>query len=104
MKLNKQCMKDILLYVSENTKIKVDDTNYHNIDTSSMNISTLLEKMSKESEYKIEEIAYNLLQCHRYGFIDIDMQYQNNHIIQSALSDIFGITLAGIDFMNEDRH
>lgn len=85
-------------------KVKVDNTNSHNIDICSINISTLLEKLSEESKYTIEEIAYNLVQCHRYGYIDINIQYLNNHIIQSATSNIWGITFAGIDFIHQDQN
>lgn len=104
MKLDEQCMKDILLYVSEHIKVKVEKMNSNNIDIFSTNISTLLEKMSKEGKYTIEEIAYNLIQCHRYGYIDIDIQYLNSHTIQSATSNIWGVTFAGIDFMNQGQN
>lgn len=44
---NKECMNAILKFVSENTKVKVDDMAFHNITVSSLNISMLLEQMSK---------------------------------------------------------
>ena len=98
---NKECMKDILKFVSENTKVKVDDMTFHNITVSSLNISMLLDKMSKEGKYTIEEIAYNFLQCHYNGLINVNINFQQKKI-QSSTSDILGITFAGIDFMNQD--
>lgn len=102
MKPNKECMKDILLFISENTKIKVEDDDFHKIDLSFINVSYLLDKMAKEGKYSIEEIAYNLIQCKNYGLLDVNFDYQNNHIIQSSKSNILGITLMGVDFMNQD--
>ena len=44
---NKECMKAILKFVSENAKVKVDDMAFHNITVSTLNVSMLLEQMSK---------------------------------------------------------
>lgn len=101
MTTNKQCMKDILKFVSENAKVKVDDMAFHNITVSTLNVSTLLDKMSKEGKYTIEEIAYNFLQCYYNGLINANINFQQK-MIQSSTSDIFGITFTGIDFMNQD--
>lgn len=97
---NKQCMKDILKYVSENSQVKVDDMAFHNITVSSLNVSMILEQMSKEGKYTIEEIAYNFLQCYYNGLVNANINFQHK-IIQSTTSDIYGITFAGIDFMNQ---
>lgn len=94
-------MKDILKYVSENAKVKVDDMAFHNITISSLNVSMLLERMSKEGKYTIEDIAYNFLQCYNNGLVDAKINYQSSNLIQSTTSDIYGITFAGIDFMNQ---
>lgn len=98
---NKECMKDILKYVSENAKVKVDDMAFHNITISSLNVSMLLERMSKEGKYTIEDIAYNFLQCYNNGLVDAKINYQSSNLIQSTTRDIYGITFAGIDFMNQ---
>lgn len=98
---NKECMKDILKFVSENAKVKVDNMAFHNITVSTLNISMILEQMSKEGEYTIEEIAYNFLQCYYNGLINANINFQQK-MIQSSTSDIIGITFAGIDFMNQD--
>lgn len=98
---NKECMKDILKFVSENAKVKVDDMAFHNITVSTLDVSTLLDKMSKEGKYTIEEIAYNFLQCHYNGLINANINFQQK-MIQSSTSNILGITFAGIDFMNQD--
>lgn len=99
---NKECMKDILKFVSENAKVKVDDMAFHNITISSLNVSMLLERMSKEGKYTIEDIAYNFLQCYNNGLVNAKINYQSSNLIQSSTSDILGITFAGIDFMNQD--
>lgn len=48
---NKECMKAILKFVSENAKVKVDDMAFHNITVSTLNVSMILEQMSKEGSY-----------------------------------------------------
>lgn len=35
---NKECMKAILKFVSENAKVKVDDMAFHNITVSTLNV------------------------------------------------------------------
>ena len=98
---NKECMKAILKFVSENAKVKVDDMAFHNITVSTLNVSMLLEQMSKEGKYTSEEIAYNFLQCYYNGFVNAKINFQQK-MIQSSTSDILGITFAGIDFMNQN--
>ena len=98
---SRECMKDILKFVSENAKVKVDNMAFHNITVSTLNISTLLDIMSKEEKYTIEEVAYNFLQCYYNGLINANINFHQK-MIQSSTSDIFGITFAGMDFMNQD--
>lgn len=98
---NKECMKDILKFISENAKVKVDDMAFHNITVSTLDISTLLDKMSKKGKYTIEEIAYNFLQCYYNGLINANINFQQK-MIQSSTSDILGITFSGISFLNQD--
>ena len=98
---NKACMKDILNYVSENTKVEVDDMSYHNITISNLNLTMLLEQMSKNEKYTIEEIAYNFMQCYNNGLVDAKINYKDSKTIVSPTSDIIGVTLVGVNFMNQ---
>lgn len=98
---NKQCMKDILKFISENAKVRVDNMGFHNITISTLNVTTLLDKMSKEGERPIDEVAYNFLQCYYNEFINVNIKFQQG-MIQSATSDIIGITFAGVDFLNQN--
>lgn len=96
---NKQCMKEILKYICEHNKVKVRTDACYNISLSSLNVSTLLEQMSKETTYSLEELAYNFMQCYYNGLIYVNFNYQQKDIL-SATSDINGITLRGMEFMN----
>ena len=78
---NKQCMRDILKFVSENAKVKVDDTEFRNITMSTLNVAHLLNKMPKEGKHTIEEVAYNFLQCYYNGFIKADIKFQQKMMI-----------------------
>lgn len=98
---NRNCMKNILNFISENIKVQVEDIPYRNITINTINVSMLLEQMSKEGKYTIEEIAYNFLQCYYNGLVNANINFQQK-MIQSSTSDILGITFAGIDFMNQN--
>lgn len=58
MQSNKQCMKDILKYISENISIKVDPDN-RNIVLSRISLSTIITELSKDEKYQKDEIVYN---------------------------------------------
>lgn len=98
---SKQCMKDILKYVSQNINVEVDNMDFHNITVNSFNLSTLLEQMPKEGKYTMEEIAYNFLQCYNNKLIDAQISYQSPKSIQSSTSFIYGVSLSGVDFIQE---
>lgn len=98
---NKKCMKDILQYISDNAKIKVENMAYHDIRLSSMNVTMLLEEISKEGKYKIEEIAYNFMQCYNDKLVYANIVYKDSKTVQSVKSDILGLTLKGIEFINQ---
>lgn len=99
---NRECMKCILKYISEHAKVKVDTLSYHNIKMSSLNVSTLLEQLSQKEDYTKEDIAYNFLQCYNDGLINAKLEYQAKDIVQSSMSDIFGLTFLGVEFMKRD--
>lgn len=99
---SKECMKSILKYISEHAKVKVDDMAYHNIEIGSLNVSTLLEQMSKEGKYTMEEIAYNFLQCYYNRLVDANINHKDEKTIMSPTSSIVGLTLLGAEFMIQD--
>lgn len=98
---NKQCMKDILKYVSEHSRVKVDQSHYNNIGFGSLDITKLLNDMSQDGEYTIEDIAYNFIQCYNNQLVDAKLVYRGSDI-ESSKSSIQGITFVGIDFMNQN--
>lgn len=97
MEKNDNCIKDILVYINENTSIKVEDYGCHNIDLRTPGIPELLEFLSKE-KYSLEEIAYNLIQCKYMGLAQIDFIYSGS-TIKCATSSIGMVTPLGMEFI-----
>lgn len=103
MKPNKECMKDVLNYICECTKIEVDKYSFNNIKLDNTNLSTLIESMKNTTAYSAEEIAYNFLQCYYDGYVNANISFNGPSIITSPKSDIIGVTLKGVDFIGENR-
>lgn len=99
MQSNKQCMKDIIKYTSENTNVKIDDDS-RNIVLSKIELSTILTELSKDGKYKKDEIMYNLLKCHKYRLIVANISMSGNTIIIPGKSEIYDTTLDGEKFLN----
>ncbi len=98
MQSNKQCMKDIIKYISENTSIKIDSDS-RNIVLSRIGLSTIITELSKDEKYQKDEVVYNLLKCHKYRLIEANISMSGNTII-IAKSEIHDITLDGEKFLN----
>lgn len=94
---NDNCIKDILVYINENTSIKVEDYGYHDIDLRTPGIPELLDSLSKE-KYSLEEIAYNLIQCQCMGFAEIHLNRVGS-TIKCATSSIGVVTPLGMEFI-----
>ena len=103
MKPNKQCMKDILLFIDTNTKINVDDSDFRNIYMKASNIATIINQMLQEGKYTAEDLAYNIYMCYRYHLIEANVIIKNGEI-QSTTSDVYGLSFEGVDFINQDYH
>lgn len=100
MQSNKQCMKDIIKYISENTNVKIDEDS-RNIVLSKIGLSTILTELSKGDKYKKDEIMYNLLKCHKYRLIEANIS-MNGNIIIVGKSEIHDTTISGEKFLNDE--
>lgn len=97
MQTNKQCMKDILKYVSENTNVKIDSDST-NIVLSRISLSTVVTDLSKDERYQKDEIVYNLLKCYKYHLIEANI-FMNGNVIIVCKSEIHDTTIAGEKFL-----
>lgn len=97
MQSNKQCMKDIIKYISENTNVKIDEDS-RNIVLSKIGLSTIITELSKDEKYQKIEIVYNLLKCHKYRLIEANISMNGNVIIVGK-SEIHDTTIAGEKFL-----
>ena len=55
--------------------------------------------MSNKTNYDINTIAYNFIQCYNNDLVEAKINFQGN-IVESSKSRIYGVTFKGIEFMN----
>lgn len=99
MQSNKACMKDILNYVVQNTKVKVNEEDM-SISLLSTNILTVSSELIKGEKYSREEVIYNIIKCHKYRLIDANIPMNGNYI-PVGKDIIFDITIDGEKFLND---
>ena len=97
---DKQCMIDILKFISENNQVKVVDGSYHNISLGSLSVSNFLKDMSAKTEYDMDTIAYNFMQCYNHGLVEAKFNYKDSKTIMASTSTIYYVTVKGVNFIN----
>lgn len=90
MKLNPDCIRDILFYLEENLSISPD------LDTEEISIFELSQKL----KYPINELVNTLLVLDDAGFIAAAYDSGDNHITEF---DIYRITYDGYQFIETIR-
>lgn len=81
-----------------NSTITVNDFGIRDIEIRTPGITELLNDLSKTGKYSIEEVAYNFIKCCDMDFISANLCRQGS-VIKAALSDIYGITKDGENFI-----
>lgn len=97
MQANKECMKDILKFVINNTSVKIEDDS-ETISILCIDIQSIIDDLSQDNTYSKEDIIYNILKCHKYHLIDADIPQR--YSIEMDDCDIYDITLEGERFLN----
>ena len=90
MKLNPECIRDIMFYLEENLTMNSD------LETNEISVFDLPEKLN----YSIEEIANTLLVLDDANFI---VCYRNNGDDAIVALDIYRITYTGYQFLESIR-
>ena len=90
MKLNPECIRDIMFYLEENLTMNSD------LEINEISVFDLPEKLN----YSIEEIANTLLVLDDANFI---VCYQNNGEDAIVALDIYRITYTGYQFLESIR-
>lgn len=101
MQSNIQCMKRILEYIDKNTGVEIDED--RNISSKYTELYTVVNNLSKNEEFKPEEIAYNTLLCERFGFINCKFEKNSNgNTYVMGKCYIFDTTQEGEKFLNNN--
>lgn len=90
LKLNPECIRDILFYLEENLQITTD-LELEEID---------LYELNNHLDYSIQELANTLLALSEADFIEIAADYGSNQITHL---DVYRITYAGYQFIESIR-
>ena len=90
MKLNPDCIRDILFYLEENLQI-TPDLEFEEIS---------LFNLPQYLDYSIQELANALLVLREAGFIETMIDFGNNQI---TLLDVYRITYDGYQFIESIR-
>ena len=100
MQANIECMKDILRYIIKNTKVKIDSDDF-SVCTVSVGVLNVISALSKDEKYGKEEVAYNMLKCHKNKLINDNIPTKLNECIASG-NEIYDITFKGEKFLNDE--
>ena len=92
MKINHDCIRDLLLYLEENLILTP------NLEFCSISLQELIN--SGQLNYPKEDIAHSAILLDEAGYIDISVLYADNYI--SSL-DIHRITYDGYNFLDSIR-
>lgn len=101
MKLNPDCVRDVLLYLEENLTL-IDDDYSVKIEHKDISLTSIIEELTKDEKYKVDEIKYSVEKLLGIGFISskrINIG-ANKSIISCPISDI---TWDGHQFLNTIR-
>lgn len=96
MRLNYDCIRDVLLELEEMLTCNYTDQNFH---TNEVDIENLFDKLS-DKNYTIEEIFYSVKNLEQAKFIIADFKQADDGIIDC---EIFDITYEGHEFINKVR-
>lgn len=92
MKLNPDCIRDVLLYLEENLKIE---------DCQKFSQITLHQLKQELNKYSEEDIFYSVYNLHQIHFIEGNIKDANN--IKMYFCEIHNITWNGHQFLNTIR-
>lgn len=95
MKLNPECMRDVMLQIEKLWKIEIDDRG--NIKNGFLHISVLYSALPS---YTKEDIYYSLFNLKQAGYIEVSNMPFDNSISEYCVNHM---TFAGHEFLNRVR-
>ena len=100
MKLNPDCIRDVLLYLEEN--LNYNHENVGSIEHNSITMSKIAEDLHNQNGYEIDDINYSIEKLLEIRYISSsgESRGRNNSILYCPISDI---TYSGHQFLNTIR-
>lgn len=98
MRLNYDCVRDVLLKLEELLTIKYDE-NSESFDFDMVDIKQLYDSLSN-TDYTIEDVLYTVKILDGADFISASMNYGDGRIVDCIIIDI---TYEGTEFINKVR-
>ncbi len=84
MKLNYDCVRDVLLSLEETLTIIIDNGEF---SYNSLSPNNLI-KLSRLSEYSMEDVIYSVLKLGEAGYIKVDINESGSDLLDICISDI----------------
>lgn len=98
MRVNKDCIKDVLNYVIENVNVVFDTSK---AGYNGVSILSVIRALSDNDKYSESIVLHSCLYAYNCGFIMIDKRIDLNNLTPSLI-DILDVTPAGYKFLEED--
>lgn len=100
MKLNPDCIRDLMLFCEENTYVVIKNQNKHEVATFHALCPEVMGKLQPLSQYTREELFYHLVQLSESGYLMTDFSFHpSNDDNWFALSSVYYITPRGHEFI-----
>lgn len=99
MKLNPDCIRDVLLYLEENLTYK---NNSISMEHKEIPIAIVVSNVSENNKHSSEDVQYSIEKLFEINYIKIkNISYDKNKYIVSG--NIYDITYEGHNFLNNIR-
>lgn len=100
MKLNKDCVKDVLNYIIKNATVEFTESN---VGYKGLSLLSILDGVSNENAYDKEVVLHSVIFANKYNLIDTNRQMGDGSKIVTSRVEIYDVTPYGYNFL-EDKN
>ncbi len=100
MKINNNCVKDVLKYIIKNAIVEFSESN---VGYKGLSLLSVIEGVSTENNYDKEVVLHSVIYANKYNLIDTNRQMGDGSNIVTARVQIYDVTPYGYNFL-EDKN
>lgn len=98
MKLNKDCVKDVLNYIIKNATVEFTESN---VGYKGLSLLSVLDGVSNENGYDKEVVLHSVIFANKYNLIDTNRQMGDGSKIVTSRVEIYDVTPYGYNFLKD---